>query len=391
MTERRIRRVVGCTTPGHAGKQTATAVLLRSSSDLPPTCLPRECPHLPGREGQILSMTDGRPTWSLVFEAATQLSEHGPSPFKLSELIAQVQLRDPGRGRGTISPVVQGMTANAGKGPLSPCGKVLLRVEHGYYKLQVASSEAEPAPGGMQPPKPRLRPRRGRTLGHSELQARLVALIADFDHCVEVYDSSVPFTRTGQYEFHRRTIERRRALGSAEAACYDDQFTDLLHSTLQKWGIGRRRSLLAPLEEFRSRLQERVPEIHNLELLALEHPNLDVPGTSAAVDRLVSELHVVDNRARIVAGTKTLHHLLPDLVPPMDRAWTGAFFGWSVLDPQNNQSGIMAEAFTALAEVARATQPSRLVGPGWRTSATKVLDNALIGYCKLHGIGGTPS
>jgi hypothetical protein len=27
----------------------------------------------------------------------------------------------------------------------------------------------------------------------------------------------------------------------------------------------------------------------------------------------------------VVGGTKTLHHLLPDLVPPMDRRWTGAF------------------------------------------------------------------
>jgi len=52
---------------------------------------------------------------------------------------------------------------------------------------------------------------------------------------------------------------------------------------------------------------------------------------------------------------------------------------------------ILAEAFAAFAEVARATQPSRLIGSGWRTSATKVLDNALIGYCKVHGIGGTSS
>lgn len=33
---------------------------------------------------------------------------------------------------------------------------------------------------------------------------------------MEVYDRSVLFTRSGQYELHRSTIERRRALGSAE-------------------------------------------------------------------------------------------------------------------------------------------------------------------------------
>jgi hypothetical protein len=61
----------------------------------------------------------------------------------------------------------------------------------------------------------------------------------------------------------------------------------------------------------------------------------------------------------------------------MDRAWTGAFFGWSVLDAQNNL--ILGEALESFAEVARVAHPSRLVGARWRTSSTKVLDNALIG------------
>jgi hypothetical protein len=107
------------------------------------------------------------------------------------------------------------------------------------------------------------------------------------------------------------------------------------------------------------------------------------------LDRLVQELGVVDNQARIVAGTKTLHHLIPDLVPPMDRAWTGAFFGWRLLDPQNRQTEIFSKALAGLYGVAVAARPSRLVGAGWRTSLTKILDNAVIGYCQLHGIRGT--
>jgi hypothetical protein len=122
--------------------------------------------------------------------------------------------------------------------------------------------------------------------------------------------------------------------------------------------------------------------------LRIEDESLDVAASVQAIDRLLREMTIVDNRARIVAGTKTLHHLLPDLVPPMDRAWTGAFFGWTVLDPQNHQSEILLEAFGALAGVASAVKPSRLVGEGWRTSGSKLLDNALVGFCKSKGIGG---
>lgn len=82
-------------------------------------------------------MSDGRATWELVLGAARGLGARGRS-FRLSELVAEVHRVDPTRGRGSIQPVVQGMTANAGKGPPSPCGKVLHRVDHGYYALRDA-------------------------------------------------------------------------------------------------------------------------------------------------------------------------------------------------------------------------------------------------------------
>ena len=102
---------------------------------------------------------------------------------------------------------------------------------------------------------------------------------------------------------------------------------------------------------------------------------------------LIDTMKVVSNRARLVAGTKTLHHLLPDLVPPMDRAWTGVFFGFTPLDFQNHQEEILSVAFVGFAAAAAVAKPSRLVGNGWRTSLSKVVDNAMIGYCKESGIG----
>jgi hypothetical protein len=39
-------------------------------------------------------------------------------------------------------------------------------------------------------------------------------------------------------------------------------------------------------------------------------------------------------------------------------------------------------AFERFVRIARATNPERLVtGTGWRTSKTKVIDNALVGFC----------
>ncbi len=77
-----------------------------------------------------------RPTWEIVEEGARRLSTRGDGAFRLADIIEYVQGVDHERPRTSIHPVVQGMTKNAGKGPPSPCGKILRRVAHGLYVLE---------------------------------------------------------------------------------------------------------------------------------------------------------------------------------------------------------------------------------------------------------------
>jgi hypothetical protein len=70
----------------------------------------------------------------------------------------------------------------------------------------------------------------------------------------------------------------------------------------------------------------------------------------------------------------------------MDCAWTGTFFQLHLPEWQNpeSQRRIFAIVCSQFAAVARRVQPQQYVtGQGWRTSRTKILDNALIGFCKL--------
>jgi hypothetical protein len=97
--------------------------------------------------------------------------------------------------------------------------------------------------------------------------------------------------------------------------------------------LGHRASRLVPLDAFRDRLFAAADAINALDGPCIENAGLDANAVAASLDRLVSNLGVVDNKSLLVAGTKTLHDLLPDLVPPMDRRWTGAFFGWWPIDP----------------------------------------------------------
>jgi hypothetical protein len=207
-------------------------------------------------------------------------------------------------------------------------------------------------------------------------------LLADFPRFLDAFEKNCPFKRYGQLEYHVETIEQYRRFGSATAALADESFLRSLYKTLQSWGIGARASSLKPLADFAAALRERAAQIAQLEELAIDRPNLDKEPVCNQLWHLIKTLGIVTNNAKIVPGTKALHHVLPELVVPMDRAYTQNFFGWHNPQFQYGEQGCFHEAFLAFVTVAREVNPRQYVGGGWNTSLTKVIDNALVGvFC----------
>src|SRR5581483_9697158 len=166
-----------------------------------------------------------------------------------------------------------------------------------------------------------------------------------------VYEAKPPFIRAGQLGSHRATIELRRRLGSAEAAIADQNFLQALMGTLAEWGLGVRGSRLVDPERLRASLRAHASEIAALDGRLIEDPHLDLDQTISELWTLTQELEIVDNEATLVAASKTLHHVLPDLVVPIDRSWTQRFFGWHNPEFQYGQERFLDRAFRTFAEV----------------------------------------
>ena|GEM_PF-1130595 len=316
--------------------------------------------------------------WQTLIDAAEQLTAEGRPTFTRAELLRRAARIDPDHTDGSWGPILQGMTLGATGGPASLGGIRFQRIRRGVYQLL---AEPERVSRASVTPRQASHPRsRDRS---ASLSRRLCEFEEGFDGFVSLYDSKVPFRRSQQYRRHREAIDLRRSLG-LDAALHDRRFLEALYGTLRAWGIGIRASRLLPPDRFAAALLREEGLLRSLSALSLEE--LEDPSPIAAkLWALIDRIGVVENDARLVAGTKTLHHILPDLVPPMDRRWTGQFFGWSVVRAQYQQEAIFLEAFVALATAARATKPSRLVGTGWRTSSSKIVDNAVVGYCIAAG------
>ncbi len=103
---------------------------------------------------------------------------------------------------------------------------------------------------------------------------------------------------------------------------------------------------------------------------------------------LIAKLNIGSPRTTIVSGSKALHHLLPDLVPPIDRAYTlRFFFGPRVLGEAKEEPAfhLMYPQFRQIAVACKGAIDQRLAQPTeWDTSITKVIDNAIVGYVRAH-------
>jgi len=216
-----------------------------------------------------------------------------------------------------------------------------------------------------------------------DLRHRSLQLIANFDAYVAHFNAHVPFTKPRALELHRMTIDRRGELVSVGAALEDEAFLDSLFATLILRGIGTRGTKLVPRSEFGAALLAHQYEIAELERFSLDDAGLDVAAVAERVAALSKNLGIVENAATVEPGSKALHYLLPNLVPPLDRRWSGKFFRWRQQDPLAHSQRIWIEAFTTLALVASQSAPSRLLDEEWNSSITEILDNALIGYCQL--------
>ncbi len=171
----------------------------------------------------------------------------------------------------------------------------------------------------------------------------------------------------------------RRALGSAEAALADDNFIHSLYLTLKAWGIGARASEMLPEVDFARALRDKTSEIAQFEGMRIDDPTLNVSAVLGTLWHTIKTLGIVANEANIVPGTKTLHHILPDLVVPVDRAYTQKFFALQNPQFQYGQEKVFRKFFSTFVVIARQTNPEQYVGDGWNSSQTKVIDNAIIG------------
>ena len=233
---------------------------------------------------------------------------------------------------------------------------------------------------------------RPRTRRVERARSNIEGLVRDFAQCVSRFERSNAFPGPSLY-FHERAIARRRSHVSVDALMADDQFFEYVYAVLPAWGMHRLGKQAAKVGDFGDMVASfraeasAITELWDLDIRALSETEGQV--VAKKVWSALSSLKVSTSATRIVAGSKALHHVLPDLVPPIDRQYTFQFFtGQKAVNTGDERAFL--EWFPYLAEIGRRvrTEIDEALERGgfMATGAAKVIDNAIIGF--MQGEGG---
>jgi hypothetical protein len=164
---------------------------------------------------------------------------------------------------------------------------------------------------------------------------------------------------------------------------------EYVYAVLPAWGMHRMGSQRAKVGDYAAivaALRDRMAELE--QLWPLDITNLDpdeARDAAALIWAVISNAKVSTSQTQLVAGSKFLHHLLPDLVPPIDRQYTFSFFVGQKMVPDDKAAFL--DWFPKLADIGgRCREPIDEAikrGGFMATGKAKIIDNAIMGFMQL--------
>ena len=211
------------------------------------------------------------------------------------------------------------------------------------------------------------------------------AYLAEFMHS--------PMNSQEYVSCHKETIDLGKDLGGAAKSIDSDEYMCALYSTLEAWGMNKgKNSKYGPKMREYDKFVYQVRK-HKADIVALELEGKGVAQIDADITRklwwIIEGMELSCRDTQIVTGSKALHHLLPRLLPPIDLTYTGKFFHYYTSELRREKAfNLILRHFAQITrEVKQKVDLAWYVRSeqlDWATSESKMIDNAIIGYCLKH-------
>lgn len=220
------------------------------------------------------------------------------------------------------------------------------------------------------------------------MNERMQELMDYFDDFVEYFDHTLIFSGPSLY-FHQKCIDIVRT-NDLSVIFENKLFFEYLYATLASWGLhrmGETNTKLVDFDKFKESVMSQKEIFLQLRGKRITELNVET-SLSNQLQALLENLKIGEGETKLIFNSKAVHHLLPDLMPPIDRQYTLLFF-YNSKNP-SHLDDCFSEIFPKFVEIAVQKKNSiyNRVGEGFHTSETKVIDNAIVGYVLKKNLKG---
>ncbi len=143
-------------------------------------------------------------------------------------------------------------------------------------------------------------------------------LIKNHKKLISYYTVNIPF-KIRSYQLHFRTIQMRNAIHNSNNI--GKRFASQLHKALISWDLKKRGAKLLEEDKFISLVIDNknlFKKYWNLQIEEMEDRGDKVDIGNGLASLIYQEIRIMENESQLIGGSKFLHHILPELVSPVD-------------------------------------------------------------------------
>jgi hypothetical protein len=213
-------------------------------------------------------------------------------------------------------------------------------------------------------------------------QDNVAGILANAEKYHHAYYQAETFRGPSLY-FHQRALQTRNSVGLVIHLEY-------VYATLASWGMHRMGNGGAKMRPFDAFCQSVEPLMEKIAEAQRFSPQNISPSEWAVLKEVFQGIKVMASGTSLVGNSKVMHHMMPNIVPPIDRNYTLRYLRgntsisndvdreWQIMKETISDFFIPVASDAEFASKARECVASQDKYP-WDTSVLKVVDNLVIG------------
>ncbi len=343
----------------------------------------------------------------MIFSAVNEFRKQGKTSFTRDEIRASLGINSED-WLASYSPVFQGMRVDQPGGAPAVGERfrnVFRRVRRGVYvltehgtalveerfdqhttlirfALPVNEADVILDSPNFNPPQATHLPHPQLTQPYSE-KVQLILRNAEIFH--QAYYRSEIFGKPCLY-FHRKSLETRQDPSSMKHLEY-------VYATLIAWGMNRPGRAGSKMSDFETFFQSIKPlndcilEAQTFDCCYMDEDKWEM------IERIFKGIQVMDSQTSLVGNSKVMHHLLPNVIPPIDRKYTLSFLhgNTNIRNDLDYEWQLMKKIITFFFIPVASDKNFHLLAIDWinrtnefpwDTSELKIIDNIVISALK---------